>query len=232
MSRDLRAAIAPFLANNTIGLDSYKWLLYGDDDTVFFIDNVIKVLGDLDYAQPYFLSDALWWPETGNVSSLRLHPNRDAPRCLPCNFADPLLANGSCAPQQGFIAPQGCPCTPETIFSSTWSSGDQGAFDRAAKQWTAGPDNPQAGWWYMVHGGAGAIISQGAMRLASFQEVERYLQALPWHSGDAMLTETMWHVLGLATTDPGYGYCRPHIQMFDPGWLGQQQLLSEDVSKM
>lgn len=28
----------------------------------------------------------------------------------------------------------------------------------------------------------------------------------------------------------GYGYCRPHIQMFDPGWRGKQQLLSEDVT--
>ena len=41
------------------------------------------------------------------------------------------------------------------------------------------------------------------MRLASFDDVEQYLEELPWHSGDAMLTEAMWHVLKLAPTDPG-----------------------------
>ena len=41
------------------------------------------------------------------------------------------------------------------------------------------------------------------MRLSSFDQVEDYLLDLPWHSGDAMLTETMWNVLGLGPTDPG-----------------------------
>ena len=47
------------------GQDSYKWILYGDDDTVFVIDNIIKVLSTLDHTQPYLLSDALWWLENG-----------------------------------------------------------------------------------------------------------------------------------------------------------------------
>ena len=47
------------------GADSYKWILYGEDDTVFFLDNIIKVLSNLDHSQPYLLSDALWWPEHG-----------------------------------------------------------------------------------------------------------------------------------------------------------------------
>lgn len=51
--------------------------------------------------------------------------------------------------------------------------------------------------------GAGALISQGAMQQASFEQVEDYLINLPWHSGDAMLTETLWHVAGIAPTDPG-----------------------------
>ena len=55
--------------------------------------------------------------------------------------------------------------------------------------------------------GAGAIISQGVMRQGELGRVERYLVDLPWHSGDAMLTETMWNVLGVAPTDPGAGPC-------------------------
>lgn len=55
----------------------------------------------------------------------------------------------------------------------------------------------------MCTAGAGTIISQGAMRQSSFEQVEHYLENLPWHSGDAMLTETFWNVLGIAPTDPG-----------------------------
>lgn len=51
------------------GVDSYKWILYGDDDTVFAIDNVINILSNLDPAQPYLLSDAIWWPEGGRGGS-------------------------------------------------------------------------------------------------------------------------------------------------------------------
>ncbi len=40
-------------------------MLYGDDDTVFFLDNVIALLNTLDWRQPYLLSDCLWWPEGG-----------------------------------------------------------------------------------------------------------------------------------------------------------------------
>ena len=32
-----RAALTPFMANNSLGVDSYKWILYGDDDTVSFL---------------------------------------------------------------------------------------------------------------------------------------------------------------------------------------------------
>ena len=66
------------------GVDSYKWMLYGDDDTVFVLDNVIKVLSSLDYTQPYFLSDALWWPDNGN----------GAPACL-CTAASQLITDAA-----------------------------------------------------------------------------------------------------------------------------------------
>ncbi|KAK9797832.1 hypothetical protein WJX73_005489 [Symbiochloris irregularis] len=223
-SYERRAAIAPFLANNTVGYDSYKWILYGDDDTVFVIDNIIKVLSTLDFSQPYLISDALWWPENGKSDRKKIHANRDAPRCLPCNYTDLLLVDGTCPAQHGFIAPEGCPCTPETLVSQgMWSGGDQVVFDRNNKKFLR-QGGPTPGWWYMIHGGAGALISQGAMRQASFEAVEDYLvNRMPVRSSDAMLTEVMWEVLRVAPTDPGYGYCRPHIQMFDPGWSGEQR---------
>ena len=44
----------------------YKWIVYGDDDTVMFIDNILHLLNTgsgLDWRKPYLLSDCIWWPE-------------------------------------------------------------------------------------------------------------------------------------------------------------------------
>ena len=49
----------PFLAHKQLG-DTYKWLLYGDDDTVWFMDGVLDVLSDLDPDTPYFISGKLF----------------------------------------------------------------------------------------------------------------------------------------------------------------------------
>lgn len=46
-----------------MGLDSFKWLFYGDDDTVFFIDGALDALENLDYNMPYLLSDDVWFVE-------------------------------------------------------------------------------------------------------------------------------------------------------------------------
>ena len=39
--------------------DQFKWLLYGDDDTFFFIDAVLKTVENLDPEIPYFLTGAI-----------------------------------------------------------------------------------------------------------------------------------------------------------------------------
>ncbi len=54
--------MAPFIANNTAGIDSYKWILFGDDDTVFYVDNALRMLETLDHTMPYILSDHIWFP--------------------------------------------------------------------------------------------------------------------------------------------------------------------------
>ena len=40
---DLRAAMAPFIAAKAAGPENFKWMMFGDDDTVFFVDNVLQV---------------------------------------------------------------------------------------------------------------------------------------------------------------------------------------------
>ena len=53
--------MAPFLANHSSAADSYKWMLYGDDDTVFYVDNVMRMLEGLDDTMPYFITDHIWF---------------------------------------------------------------------------------------------------------------------------------------------------------------------------
>lgn len=55
---DSRAAMAPFVAHQLLkreGVD-YKWLLYGDDDTMWFLSAVADLLRDYDADLPYFIS--------------------------------------------------------------------------------------------------------------------------------------------------------------------------------
>ena len=52
-----------FRANGTVGMDKYKWILNGDDDTVFIIENVLAMVNRLDHELAYHLSDNIWFPE-------------------------------------------------------------------------------------------------------------------------------------------------------------------------
>lgn len=52
---DSRAALVPFLAHREVG-NTYKWLLYGDDDTVWFMAGVLKLLEEFDPEMPYFIT--------------------------------------------------------------------------------------------------------------------------------------------------------------------------------
>ncbi len=55
-----------------MGLDSFKWVLYGDDDTVFFVDGALDMLENLDYNMPYLLSDDVWFVEDDGKHGLLL----------------------------------------------------------------------------------------------------------------------------------------------------------------
>eukprot|EP00198_Chlamydomonas_reinhardtii_P006621 XP_001695957.1 predicted protein [Chlamydomonas reinhardtii] len=58
MRGDSRAAMAPFMAHEHYG-ETYKWLLYGDDDTIFYMPAVKRMLAHLDPELPYAISDNL-----------------------------------------------------------------------------------------------------------------------------------------------------------------------------
>ncbi|DBB15395.1 TPA: hypothetical protein ACH3X3_003627 [Trebouxia sp. C0006] len=217
---DLRASIAPFLAAKEMGLDSFKWVLYGDDDTVFFVDGALDMLENLDYNMPYLLSDDVWFVEDdAQGKQINTHPNRRAPRCLPCGYHDEIADTGY-IPWGSFKAPEGCPCTYETICKAP---GNEGYFGQNCEWLKVHP-----GLWYFIHGGAGAIMSLGLFRLISWDRVDGYFMRGSFASGDSMLTVAIYEMTGILPTDPGYGYYRDHVQMFDPGWKGYQTKGPED----
>ena len=49
-------------------------------------------------------------------------------------------------------------------------------------------------------------------------------------AADSMLMGAMHSVLHTLPTDPGYGYYRPNVRLFDPGWNGLKVKGSEDES--
>ena len=52
---DFRAAVAPFLTYDLIG-STFDWLLYGDDDTIFFAHGTIQLLAEFDAGLPYLIT--------------------------------------------------------------------------------------------------------------------------------------------------------------------------------
>lgn len=92
------------------------------------------------------------------------HPHRGAPRCLPCHFDDSAY-NRSRSP---FVAPRGCPCTPQLLCSSD----KRGIFDDKCTM----PKVPYT--TYSMHGGAGALISVGLLRQIPLTWVEGCLRSL------------------------------------------------------
>ncbi len=76
-----------------MGLDSFKWVLYGDDDTVFFVDGALDMLENLDYNMPYLLSDDVWFVEDdgkhGFLLPCRMHASY--PLHSACNLVQAVL---------------------------------------------------------------------------------------------------------------------------------------------
>ena len=68
--------------------ESYKWLLYGDDDTVFFPEAARQLLARFDPDLPYAITDNMWFEESLVAQPPFRHPAAGAPRCLPCHFVD------------------------------------------------------------------------------------------------------------------------------------------------
>ncbi|GAX82097.1 hypothetical protein CEUSTIGMA_g9525.t1 [Chlamydomonas eustigma] len=217
---DLRSAISPFLAHAHYSnkSETYKWMLYGDDDTVFFIPNVISFLGRLNHMVPYALTDNLWYRRRGSNSPY--HPHPDAPRCYPCALPE----HSSGQPNQGSIPAEAVSNSdPYSILGYTPPTVCEACtVDVACKAYREANmdcDAPRA------HGGAGIIFSKALLDFVDLNEFQRCLERVWGASGsDTLISLCLWEA-GYAFTDPGVwiqgpghpheGRPHPHYIIFD-----------------
>jgi hypothetical protein len=60
-------------------------MLYGDDDTLFFLRPIQELLRKFDPDFPYIISDNYWWYDA--TTGVGDQGFKGVPRCLPCHMA-------------------------------------------------------------------------------------------------------------------------------------------------
>jgi len=181
----LRAAMSFVLAHKAIG-PNYKWMLGGDDDTLFYPPNLVRLLSRLNHSMPYFIADDLWFaglsanrsdsPFSDGRPPHYHHPHAFAPRCLPCHH--PHCRNATHADSLPLDC--GCPCTPKgACFAETLPLYD-------GKNKTC-----EAKARVVAHGGSGFILSVGLMQALNFTVFELCAMRHPGH-GDNALSVCLW----------------------------------------
>lgn len=172
---DLRAGFAPWLAHKFFK-GNYKWLLYGDDDTLFFMPGVRRLVSQFDHNVPLALSDNLWWKAN--------HPKLEAARCVPCGFNTSVIVSEE--QKRLFIPKAECPyCTRDAACPEN-------------KKHTRNCEFAGA------HGGAGVVVSVELMRRISYDAALACMNKIYGCSGsDCLFSSCIWEA-GFGFTDPGY----------------------------
>ncbi|GAX82109.1 hypothetical protein CEUSTIGMA_g9537.t1 [Chlamydomonas eustigma] len=208
---DYRGAQAPFLAHKHFG-DTYKWMMYGDDDTLFFLPGVINLIRRFNDMEPLAVTDNLWL--------MKKHPNPMAPRCLPCKNEvvafptfPPHHSNWSTGKESTEVAPttiagrlpqSACPeCSPrlacatmplDAVPSSSLKEISQSGIPRDHVCVPSG-----------AHGGAGLLLSAALMRRISYDDAMQCFEGQRGASGsDKLFSRVLQECMNITFTDPGY----------------------------
>lgn len=230
---DSRAAMAPFVAHQLLkreGVD-YKWLLYGDDDTMWFLSAVADLLRDYDSDLPYFISDMYYFsapPDQMNWRNGMLLEG--ATRCLPCNVTIP---DEPWPLGHNWVPPVGCPCTKELLCDKDYRMWEfvrepvgEWSKHNCTAPWEDDEGDYYKKWMYSIDGGSGAILSKGLMEAIDHQEMERCIRNhFVVYGGDALISHCIWSA-GYGMTQPIQSYFKPHVQMFDLGRWERRPLMN------
>ncbi|KAK9819548.1 hypothetical protein WJX74_009907 [Apatococcus lobatus] len=205
---DTRAALVPLLAHRALR-GQYKWQLYGDDDTIWFVNGALELAQKLDSDMPYMVTDAGYWHHWGKAG-FHAKFEEDGPlHCLPCTFASTAWHKVEGA---AFTPPRACPCTTQLLC-------DHDERDIMPE------DCKMPEWFRMVHhidGGAGALLSHGLLEALNGSVFEACVTSGGGVAGDYLLTYCMWQA-GFAPTYPSFNRMprdsnRRHT-LFNPGGL-------------
>eukprot|EP00195_Chlamydomonas_chlamydogama_P012728 CAMPEP_0202891358 /NCGR_PEP_ID=MMETSP1392-20130828/1440_1 /ASSEMBLY_ACC=CAM_ASM_000868 /TAXON_ID=225041 /ORGANISM="Chlamydomonas chlamydogama, Strain SAG 11-48b" /LENGTH=265 /DNA_ID=CAMNT_0049575087 /DNA_START=444 /DNA_END=1237 /DNA_ORIENTATION=+ len=181
--------MAPFLAHDALmrlGV-RYKWMLYGDDDTLFYVDNAMKLLQKLNPAVPLAITDNLWYRRDRQPR----HPHEDAPRCVSCNTTSHFVETSANLTGAPYVPPRTCGACSVELACMPYKS-----------------RRPCVGAG--AHGGAGIIFSRALLEQLSTDSVRECMKGKLRMSGsDALLSACLWE-LGVAFTDPGMWTERGH----------------------
>ncbi|KAG2494745.1 hypothetical protein HYH03_006991 [Edaphochlamys debaryana] len=181
--------------------DPFKWMLAGDDDTVFFMRGVKALLRDYDPQLPYFLSDSMY------VGSKSPQPGVWEMRCYPCHLqwgkwrrSRRLLAAES--PAQALEAPKGCNCSTQTLCSRRFP----GNVSRCMDEWEGPVPFGGVGFIFSIGVFKALAAARGGNGLRAYEECINHpntsVMAFP-EGGDAFMSRCLWR-LGFPITDPGY----------------------------
>lgn len=213
---DYRMALLPFQAAKDLGYN-FKWMLYGDDDTIWHLSNVQKLLAPFNHSLPYALSDFLLWRDV-------MGPSIIAPRCLPCHWNTTLnISLGFDWPLKGGCE-KGCTpdlaCGPRTyeidknfpaiglINGSTIPMNQRECFERGigtscpleCTRNAAGTIGP-----LVAYGGAGYIFSVELLKQFPPERARYYYDRKVCNGCDCYISKMLWNA-SVAITDPGYGF--------------------------
>eukprot|EP00798_Chlamydomonas_sp_ICE-L_P023135 gene23135-30339_t len=175
---DPRAAYAPVLAHRYFK-GNYKWMLTGDDDTLFFPHAVKTLLKDYDHNTIHAISD-----------------RTERATCVPCFFD----RNN---PPTGDLRGLGPPLTKPLDASIQITNACP--FCKSSME---SPEWLAAGWSSSgLYGGAGLILSKAAMDHVT-AEKDQWLNCIINSEGqgwDHLLSTCLWSA-GVSFTNPGYAY--------------------------
>lgn len=218
---ETRYTAAPMHANLTLAGD-YDWLLLGDDNVVWFQDNVIALVRGLDPAFPHYITDAQFMQGDVNGSSgvaCAFPEASEAPRKDRTCVRSPRLKPGQACTRAAFRATGVCGADAEAApYGADWFNGDRGA-----------------------------IVSRGAMATVSVDDwrtCERCFETEKFRcygGGDVRIGECLWtfgaNRQGLAPTRPftghwgGDGAGEPDAFVFGTKYLETVVDLAESVAR-
>lgn len=194
-------------------------MLFGHDDTFFFVNNVLELLQDFDPDLPYVITDHFWWTDeplkSANPQTDFYHSSEYAPHCMPCHWGKEeeqrALQGRTGDLPLPFPPYPGCPCTLEHICKND----KRGFFETSC-------DAPLKPLPVRAQIGAGALISKGFLEKVPLAFMEQCILDLPAAPRANALFSHCIQQAGYAFTSPGHAFFHWDAKSFDPGPLDSQ----------